>query len=263
MYGTTCVTVLGLLLPLGAAGVDTPKPLTQEEMVAKLTKIDAEMYSPADDYSALVLLEQKQKDEPDRVFQLVVLRRDSDRALIMQFTKPKTEAGNVWMRIGDNLWYYNPRIGKWERRTSQDRIGGTDALTRDFDRWTMSADYDPVYDGSEKLGDFMAHKLKLTAKPNKEVVFPRIDMWIDVASGHPLKLQFMALSGRLMQSVYYPHWVKQDARKAGSFIFYPKEIRVFDEVTQKSETTIMIQQVELKRLPDNNFTKAWVETQSR
>ncbi len=51
----------------------------------------------------------------------------------------------------------------------RDRIGGTDALEGDFDRWKLAERYDPAYEGIERLGDFVAHRLKLTAKPALEV----------------------------------------------------------------------------------------------
>ena len=82
------------------------------------------------DYKALAYLEQKEKDKTDVVREAVVYRRDADDKLMILFTKPKTEAGKGYLRLDKNLWSYDPTVGKWERRTERERIGGTDTPPR-------------------------------------------------------------------------------------------------------------------------------------
>ena len=77
-------------------------------------------------------------------------RRDADEKLMLLFTKPQTEAGKGYLRIDKNLWYYDPSIGKWERRTDRERIAGTDSRREDFDQSKLAAEYDPAFEDEEK-----------------------------------------------------------------------------------------------------------------
>jgi outer membrane lipoprotein-sorting protein len=232
------------------------------EMVASLRTIDDRMRSPGD-YTATVYIEQKRKGEMDRILEVKVLRRDSDDALIILTQKPKTEAGQGSLRVDKNLWFYNPSVGKWERRTERDRVQGTDARRRDFDDWDLANEYDPTYVADEKLGAFAAQKLKLTAKAGVDVAFPILHLWIDTASGNPLKIERLAASGRLMQTTYYPKWVSTAKNAAGKAVLYPQEIRIFDEVEKGNQTIMVVRSADATPLPANIFTKAWLESQSR
>ena len=106
------------------------------------------------DYKSLVYLEQKEKDKTDIVREALVYRRDADDKLMILFTKPKGEAGKGYLRLDKNLWSYDPNTGKWERRTERERIAGTDSRRADFDESRLAEEYDPTFEGEEKLGKF-------------------------------------------------------------------------------------------------------------
>src|SRR5688572_17137219 len=112
------------------------KPLSAPEMTKLLQTLDSRMRSPGD-YQAIVYIEEKAPKAESKVSQVVVYRRDADDNLIILFTKPKTRAGQGFMRLEKNLWSYDPATGKWDRRTEQDRIAGN-SRRRDFDDWRLS-----------------------------------------------------------------------------------------------------------------------------
>ena len=253
---------LSLLLsgvPVQAA--DTA-PLTKDKMVEFLKGIDFRIRSSGD-YKALIYLEQREKDKPDLVREALVYRRDIDEKLMILFSKPKTEAGKGYLRIDKNLWYYDPTVGKWERRTDRERIAGTDSRRQDFDQSKLAEEYDPAYDGQEKLGNFDVWVLKLTAKPGVDVAYPIVKLWIDKATGNDLKRQDFALSARLLRTSYVPKWQKlySDSKKAD--LWYRQEVRIYDEVDKGNSTLVMIKSIDLHSLPENMFTKAWLESKSR
>src|SRR5579872_4187272 len=93
--------------------------LNKPQMVEILKGIDQRVTSGGD-YKALVYIEQREKDKPDVAREALVYRRDTDQKLMILFTKPKTEAGKGYLRIDMNLWYYDPSVGKWERRTDRE-----------------------------------------------------------------------------------------------------------------------------------------------
>ena len=98
--------------------------MTKPEMVTLLEQLD-ERQSNSGDYKALAYIEQKERDKTDLVYEAVIYRRDIQDKLMILFTRPKAEAGKGYLRIDKNLFMYDPTVGKWERRTERERIGGT------------------------------------------------------------------------------------------------------------------------------------------
>ena len=115
----------------------------------------------------------------------------------------------------------------------------------------------------DKLGKLGAWHLRLDAKPEADVAWPRMDLWVDKATGNSLKVQEFALSGRLMRTSYYPKWSKLVSPSKGAEIWFPQQIRIFDEVERGNKTTIVMEKVDLGTLDPNLFTKAWLESKSR
>ena len=215
------------------------------------------------DYKALVYLERKERDKNDLIYQLVVYRRDEKDKLMMLFLKPKAEAGKGYLRIDKNLFMYDPATGKWDRRTERERIGGTDSRRQDYDESRLAEEFEGNYVAEETLGRFRVHHLKLEAKQEADVAFPVMHLWVDVATSNMLKTQEHAISGKLMRTSYYPKWDKMFSPSKGADIYFPKEIRIYDEIEKGNRTVIVMQKVDLNSLPANIFTKAWLESKSR
>jgi hypothetical protein len=251
-----------LCLCLWMAATPVFAALSQEEMVNVLKNID-EQQRNGGDYKALAFIEQREKDKELMVYEAVIYRRDIADKLMILFLRPKAEAGKGYLRLDKNLFIYDPTVGKWERRTERERIGGTDSRRADFDESRLAEEYAPTYIGLESLGRFSVHHLKLSAKPGVDVGFPVVDLWIDVKNGNVLKAQDRALSGRLMRTVYYPKWRKIMSPSKGSEVYFPKEIHIYDEVEKANQTQIVMRKIDMNALPDNIFTKAWLEAQSR
>jgi hypothetical protein len=55
--------------------------------------------------------------------------------------------------------------------------------------------------------------------------------------------------------------VYSESKKAD--VYFPREIRIFDEIEKGTSTTIVFLKLDLKSLPKNIFTKAWIESKSR
>ncbi len=236
--------------------------LSAEEMLALLQELDTRERNTGD-YKALAYLEQKEKDKADVVREMLIYRRDSDDKLLLLFTKPKSEEGKGYLRLDKNLWSYDPSTGKWERTTERERIGGTNSRRSDFDESRLADEFTPAFDGEEKLGKFDTIKLTLTVKEGVDVAYPVVKLWVDKGTRNILKRQEFALSGRLMRTGYYPKWQKlySEAKKAD--VWFPAEMRFFDEVEKANSTLVLIKSVDLKPLDANLFTKAWLESKSR
>ncbi|TNF37327.1 MAG: outer membrane lipoprotein-sorting protein [Deltaproteobacteria bacterium] len=251
-----------LLLATLLAPAASAAPLSPEETQQVLVHLD-DMQRNGGDYKALIYLESKQKDKEDLVYQLVAYRRDADDKLMMLFLKPKTEAGKGYLRIDKNLFMYDPTTGKWDRRTERERIAGTDSNRADYDESRLAEEFVPTYVGEEKLGKYAVHHITMKAKSDADVAYPVMDIWVDQATGNLLKQQERAASGKLMRTTYYPKWDKLWSPSKGADVYFPREIRIFDEVEKGNRTVVAIQEVDLSALPLNIFTKAWLESKTR
>jgi hypothetical protein len=236
--------------------------LTQQETDALVKVVDERQHNNGD-WAASCYMETKEKDKTDVAYDLVYFRRTEGQRLLILFTKPKSEAGKGYLRIEKNLWMYDPSTGRWERRTERERIGGSDTRRGDLDESRLAEEYTARWEGDEKLGKFDAHRLLLDVREGADVAFPRIRLWIDGATGNILKRQEMALSGRLMRTSYYPRWRKVHSESKGTDVWYPEEMRFYDEIEKTNSTLILVREVDLRSLSPNVFTKAWLESKSR
>jgi hypothetical protein len=256
LVGQALVAVLVL------GGVARAEPLDDAAMTKLLAEVDDRQRNGGD-YKSLMYLEQKEKDKTDIVRELLVFRRDADDKLMLLFSKPKSEQGKGYLRMDKNFWSYDPTTGKWERRTERERIAGTDSRRADFDESRLAEEYTPTFEGEEKLGAFTTYKLLLKAKEGKDVAYPIVRLWLDQSSHNILKRQDFALSNKLMRTSYFPKWQKLYSESKKTDVWYPQEMRFFDEVEKQNSTLILVKSVDLRPLDANMFTKAWLESKSR
>lgn len=254
--------LLTLAVAVTCSALPAHAQMTDTEAQGLLELLD-EKQRAAGDFKALALIEQKEKGKNDLVYQSVVYRRDETDKLLIMFLKPQSEAGKGYLRLDDNLFLYDPTVGKWERRTERERIMGTDTRRADFDESRLAEEYDASFVGLERLGQFDVYHLELERKEGADVAYPVLHLWIDTDTKNLLKRQDFALSGRLMRTSYYPRWTKVYSPTKGAPVFFPEEIRVYDEVQTGNRTTMAITKVDLTSLDPNIFTKAWLESKSR
>ena len=254
--------VLGAALALALLPLVPARALTPEELKKVVATLDDRQRNSGD-WKALCYMEAKEKAKTDVVYELVVYRRDEDDKQMFLFTKPKAEAGKGYLRLDKNLWSYDPSTGRWERRTERERIGGTDTRRDDLDESRLSEEYVATWEGDERLGVYEVHRIRLEAKPDVDVAFPVRRIWVDRASLNVLKRQDLALSGRLMRTSYYPRWKKVYSESKKGEVWFPEEMRFYDEVEKANSTLILIKQIDLRPLQANIFTKAWLESKSR
>ena len=253
-----CVAIFVLF----AFSAPTFAAMSKKEMQHLLEELDERQRSSGD-YKALCYIEQKEKDKSDVVREMLIFRRDADNKLMLLLTKPKSEAGKGYLRLKKNLWSYDPNSGKWDRTTERERIGGTNSRRSDFDESRLVEEYEPEFEGEENLGKYKTVRMKLKVKAGINVAYPIIKLWVDKKTHNILKRQEFALSGRLMRTSYYPKWRNLYSESKKSDVWFPGEMRIFDEVEKSNSTLMLIRSVDLSSLRKNIFTKAWLESKSR
>jgi hypothetical protein len=256
--------LLASLLALGALHCPdiARAQVAKSPLVETLELIDQRQRSLGD-YRANLYIEQKEKGKVGVVYDTLVFRRSEDKRFMILFTKPKSSAGQGYLRIDGNLWFYDPSVGRWERRTERERIGGTNSRRSDFDESRLAEEYDPERGAAEKLGVHNVTVITLRGKPGLDLAFPMVKLWVDEVSKNVLKRQEFALSGRLLRTSYYPKWKKIWSAAKNGDVWVPEEARVYDEVEKENSTLILTRDIDLKPLEANLFTKAWLESKSR
>ena len=251
--------LLGLVVL--TTGTAHAQGLDDAQMLTMLKDLDVRQKALGD-FTAHAFIQRKEKGKEDVVYESLFYRRGADDKFMFLVLGPKTEAGQGYLRIDDNLWLYTPRTGKWERLTERDRILGTDGRRQDFDESRLAEEYTPTFMGEGTLGKYKTWKLKLTAKAGADVAWPVLELEVDQTSGNILKRLEFALSGKLMRRSLYPKWLKITDPK-GKEVWYAEQMYFYDEVEKGNQSVVKIKSVDLSALPANMFTKAWLESKSR
>jgi hypothetical protein len=251
---SSCVLVLAALLPASADA----KPKETPDQV--LRAIDKRM-AFASDYKGVVRMREVRKDGSERVYELNVYRRDSAQQLIFLFTKPRNFAGGGFLRIGKNTWEYNPILGQWERLTRRANIVGTISCEGDFDRSRLSEDYTAKEDGEESVGGVVYRKLLLTAKPEAEVTFPLLRLWLD-PDYNIVKRVGLAPSGKTLRTDIIRSYQRIKDPVSNELVYHLKEVVEFEE-EEGTRLEVRYEEVHLTPLDPNIFTKSWLEGRMR
>ena len=236
--------------------------LAQHECDLLVEKADAAR-ERIGDFRASVYTEYSAKEQPTVVRELLVYSKEAGSKMILLFSKPRAEQGKGYLLVDRNLWFYDPSLGRWERRTDRDRVGGSSVNRSDFDAPHFTKLYDASCEQPEKVGVTEAYRITLRAKPTVEVAFPILRMWLEKGTYNELKREQYPLSGKLMRTDFYSKWKKIFSDAKGGDILYPTEMRYFDELIPGASTLAVVKSVDLSPITPNTFTKAWLEGKSR
>ena len=239
------------------------RPPTRPQMLEILKVVDDRQRNQGD-WRSLAYIENKERGKVDVIYEALFFRRSEDQKFMFLFTKPKASQGQGYLRIDKNLWFYDPSVGKWERRTERERIGGTNSRRSDFDESRLAQEYDPEFVAEEKLGAYTAIVMNLKGKPGIDLAFPVIKLWVDKDTNNVLKRQEFALSGKLLRTSYYPKWKKVYSESRKADIWYPAGDPHLRRGGEGQPDADPDQDAWIcKPLEPNMFTKAWLESKSR
>ena len=256
-----CFVVMVSLLFSGIEGAAHGAP-ADPEVLSILRTLD-EHSNNYKDYRSDVYIETKEKGKLTLVYEASIFRRKEDHRLMLLFTKPKTSQGVGYLKVDHNLWYYDPSVGKWEHVSDRERIGKTNSRRSDYDESRLAVDYDVVDGGEAKLGARDTRVIKLRAKPDLDLEFPVIKVWIDKKNNTLVKREDYSLSGRLYRTAYFTKWATLRDEGRNKTLWYAKEVRIYDEIEKDNQLLIVSKDLDIHDLPANIFTKAWLEGKSR
>ncbi|MCP3170181.1 outer membrane lipoprotein-sorting protein [Myxococcus qinghaiensis] len=251
------LTLLTLLLSPTLASADKVAKPSGEEV---LRLIDDRMAFQSD-YKGTVRLRELRKDGTENLMELEVYRRDSSRDLLIYITKPRHLAGGGYLRMGRNLWEYEASTGQWQRTTQRGNIVNTVSCEEDFDRSRLAENYDVKDEGEEVVSGTSFRKLHLTSKDGAQVSYVQLRIWVDPAFNIVKRIGY-APSGRVLRTDVIRSYQPMKDPLAGKVVYPYKEVLEIEEASG-SQFTVRYDDVTLKALNPNMFTKTWLEGRVR
>ena len=188
-----------------------------------------------------------------------MFRRDRKNEFLILILEPQVDKGKGYLKIGDNLWLYDPVGRSFTFTSAKERFQNSSARNSDFNRSHFAEDYTPVGSYEEKLGVFECTVLELEAR-NDSVSFPKMKIWVS-EDNLIRKMEDYSLSGQLMRTTAIPSYQRVGRR------WLPMKMVILDHLRSRrinnrieyERTTITISKPSLTELPDSLFTKEYLE----
>jgi len=246
------LTVSGLLLLLVGAGLFA----ADVNGDSILSAIDTQRNFTDSDFSAMATV--IQEDPTEGVEKMIVqsFRRDREDKFVFLFLEPAVQKGQGYLRIDDNLWFYDPESRQFSHSSMKEQFGGTDARNSDFGSSDMTGDYRVVSITDGTLGQYEAYVLELAAKHN-EVTYPKEKVWVTRDRFLVLKSEDYSETGRLLRTSLYPSYAKAGNQYIASRMIF------IDELVKGKKTSITLSQISRAPLPASTFTKTYLERVNR
>lgn len=206
------------------------------------------------DYSALVDLVTEKPGEKPTTTQVKIFRRDDHDQIVILIQKPEAQKGQGYLKIDDNVWFYDPESGNYSHSTMKENINGSEAKNSDFKKFSYAKDYEIEKAEEGKLGAFETWVLTLKAN-NNEVSYERIRLTVRKDKPLPLKEEDFSINGKPMRTtLYLPTYIK-----AGDKLI-PAKIKFIDEVNKGNQTVETISDIYVGKLDDKYFQKTFLES---
>ncbi len=208
------------------------------------------------DFSATFTLESTDPKEGNETNQVRFFRRDGEDKFLLLILKPETQLGQGYLNIADGLWFYDPESRQFTYTSLSESFEGSDANNDDFGASSLAGDYDVVSSSEGTLGNFAVWILELEAA-NDEVTYPFRTIWVTRDNNLLLKSEDYSLTRRLLRTSFFPSYAKVgDSFIADRMIFV-------DALVENKTTSVTITEITTATIPDNVFTKAYVERVNR
>ena len=227
-----------------------------------LKNIDAQVVFETD-YTAKYTITQNKPGEGVNVQTIALFRRDKENKFTIIILDPPVDQGKGYLKVGNNLWYYDPSDRRFVVSSAKDRFQNSNARNSDFTKSTLATDYKVVATSQEKLGKFDTQVLDLEAI-HDGVTFPLRRIWV-TAENLLRKSEDRSLSGQLLRTTAMPQYMKVGPRWVPVKMIIVDNLhgKIIDGVFRGETTTLEVHQPNLDIVPDLVFTQGYLQKVSR
>ena len=228
----TIMVVLSLLVALPAYALDG---------AALLKKMDRNLNPESfESYRKLINVE---PDGSKKEYILFTVKKGVDKVASL-FLAPASEKGRSTLRLGDNMWFYIPNVGKPIRITSLQSVVGGVFNNSDILQLDYAAEYD-VEKVEEKGGEYL---LYLKAK-TKTVAYDRLKIWADKEKVLPTKIECLTEANMLIKTLYF-----KDYKDFGGGIVRPAVVETDSPLYKGYKSVLIYAKVKQRTFKDEVFT---------
>ncbi len=156
--------------------------------------------SPDKDFSMLVSATDREPGKAEKTTKFRMLAKGRDHTLLMTLS-PESKRGRNLLYNALDLCVYLPSVRRPFKISLQERLTG-EASNSDLARTSFSRDYEAKLAGVEEVGERRCYKLDLAGR-SADAPYSRAVLWVEVGTFLPLKIEYYALSGRLLKECFY------------------------------------------------------------
>ena len=175
-----------------------------------------------------------------------VLQSGHDKSVVRTL-KPASEAGQVMLLRGADLWVFLPEVSQPVRLPLSQRLTGQVA-NGDLARANFAGDYAANFLREETVEGKQCTVLELTAA-RSGVTYHRVLYWVEKNSNKPVKAEFYTLSKRLMKTGLY-----SDFKALGGKI-RPTKLTLIDALKKGEQSVLLYSNLKVRAIPEKFFTK--------
>ena len=226
------VVVLSMLVALPVYALDG---------TALLKKIDRNLNPESfESYRKLINIE---PDGKKKEYTLFTVKKGVDKVASL-FLAPASEKGRSTLRLGENMWFYIPNVGKPIRITSLQSVVGGVFNNSDILQLDYAAEYD-VEKVEETGGEYL---LYLKAK-TKTVAYDRLKIWADKGKLLPTKIECLTEANMLIKTLYF-----KDHKDFGGGIVRPAVVETDSPLYKGYKSVLIYAKVKQRTFKDEVFT---------
>ena len=175
-----------------------------------------------------------------------VLQNGHDKSVVRTL-KPASEAGQVMLLRGADLWVFLPEVSQPVRLPLSQRLTGQVA-NGDLARANFAGDYAANFLRDEAVDGKQCVVLELTAA-RSGVTYHRVLYWVEQNTNRPVKAEFYTRSKRLMKTGFY-----SDFKELGGKI-RPTKLTLLDALKKGEQSILFYSNLKVRAIPEKFFTK--------
>jgi len=184
--------------------------------------------------------------EPDgrkKEYTLFTVKKGVDKVASL-FIAPASEKGRSTLRVGDNMWFYIPSVGKPIRITSLQSVVGGVFNNADILQLDYAAEYN-VEKVEEQGNEYLLH---LKAK-TKTVAYDRIRLRAEKERKLPTKIECLTEAGMLIKTLYF-----KDVKDFGNGILRPAVIETDSPLYKNYKSIMILAKIKARDFREEVFT---------
>jgi len=184
--------------------------------------------------------------EPDgrkKEYTLFTIKKGVDKVASL-FLAPASEKGRSTLRLGDNMWFYIPNVGKPIRITSLQSVVGGVFNNADILQLDYAAEYNV-----EKVEESGSEYLLYLKAKTRTVAYDRLKLWADRTKKLPTKIECLTEANMLIKTIYF-----KDVKDFGGGIARPSVIETDSPLYKGYKSVIIFAKLKAKGFKDEAFT---------